>query len=255
MPKLGIDISHWQGDIDFEQVRKAGYAFAIIKAGGADAGYYKDPRFEEYYSAAIKSGLGVGAYYFTGPTFYTVDQGEREADHFLSLIKGKLFSYPIAVDIEAVPTERGKKAITDACIAFCRKMEQFGYYISVYASDIAGFANRLDINRLQAYDKWVARYNTKGPSYVSQYGMWQFGGSFNYLRSPKVPGVSSAACDQDYAYKDYPTIIKNAGLNGYVNAGNTNTNLRDICIQQASEGDRNKIATLADSLGLKYVII
>lgn len=213
--KTGIDVSHWQGRIDFAAVKAAGFDFAIIKAGGADAGYYKDSQFERYYADAVAAGLDVGAYYFTGPNFCTAAQGRTEAQKFIEIIRGKKFSYPVVADVEAVPTSAGKKGITDATVAFLATLEAAGYFASIYASDISGFKERLDDSRLAAYDHWVARYTANGPQYVKEYGLWQYGGSINQLRSVKVPGVSSAACDQNYAYKDYPALIKAAGLNGY----------------------------------------
>jgi hypothetical protein len=213
--KKGIDVSHWQGSIDFAAVKSAGFDFVIIKAGGADAGYYKDSQFERYYADAVAAGLDVGAYYFTGKAFCTAAQGKIEAQQFLNIVRGKKFSYPLEADIEAVPTSAGRSAITDAAVAFLSTLEQAGYYAGVYASDISGFKERLDDSRLAAYDHWVARYTANGPQYVKEYGLWQYGGSINKLRSVKVAGVSSAACDQNYAYKDYPAIIKAAGLNGY----------------------------------------
>lgn len=218
MQMLGIDISHWQGDIDFARVKAAGYEFAVIKAGGADAGYYKDSKFERYYADAVAAGLHVGAYYFTGKAFCTAAQGRLEAQKFAELIAGKRFDMPVYADVEAVPTSKGKKAITDAVIAFCEEMEARGYFVGVYASDIAGFQERMDLARLKPYALWVARYNSAGPQYVKKYGMWQYGGSVNYRQSPKVPGVSSSACDQDICYTDYPTVIKGDGLNGWARA-------------------------------------
>lgn len=211
----GIDVSHWQGAIDFAAVKEQGFSFVIIKAGGADAGYYKDPQFERYYADAVAAGLGVGAYYFTGKNFAGAAQGTLEAQQFMQLIAGKKFDYPVTADVEAVPTSAGKKAITDATVAFLGALENAGYFASVYASDVSGFQSRLEDDRLKAFDHWVARYNTAGPQVVKSFGMWQYGGSTNYIRAAKISGVASAACDQDYAYKDYPAIIKAAGLNGY----------------------------------------
>lgn len=217
----GIDVSHWQGTIDFAAVKAQGFSFVIIKAGGADAGYYKDPQFERYYADAVAAGLGVGAYYFTGKNFAGATQGALEAQQFMQLIAGKKFGYPLAADVEAVPTSAGKKAITDATLAFLQTLEAAGYFASVYASDVSGFQSRLEDDRLKAFDHWVARYNTAGPQVVKSFGLWQYGGSVNYIRAAKISGVASAACDQDYAYKDYPAIIKAAGLNGYSKGAET----------------------------------
>lgn len=215
MTQKGIDVSHWQGDIDFNRVINAGYTFVIIKAGGWTAsGYKKDVRFEEYYSAAVAAGMSVGAYFYTSPQFTTREQGEYEAQLFCEYIAGKKFDFPVYCDVEEVATVT-KAGNTQATIGFCEYMENKGYYVGIYASDVSGFAERLSVEQLTAYDKWVARYSSNPPSYVTDYGVWQYGGSVNYLNTVSVDGVSSVACDQDYAYKNYPSIIKNARLNGF----------------------------------------
>ena len=80
--KEGIDISHWNNDagpIDFRKVRASGISFVIIKAGGSDAGFYKDKNFEANYAAATAAGLDVGCYYFIGPKMLTKKDAEADA--------------------------------------------------------------------------------------------------------------------------------------------------------------------------------
>lgn len=246
----GIDVSRHQMAIDFHAVKEQGFSFVMIKAGGADDGYYKDRCFEQFYKDAVNAGLHVGAYYFTSQDFYTENNGIAEARHFLTLIDGKKFDYPVAVDVEAVSPIHGKNGITKATIAFCRVMEEAGYYVTVYASDYSGFVMRLNLNELSAYDKWVARYNTKGPLIVSQYGMWQYGGSTNYICNAKVEGVASSACDQNYSYLDYPSIITRAKLNGY----GSQPAYYDFSVQNITIGDANALAEKAKELELKFII-
>lgn len=212
---LGIDVSHWQGNIDFEAVKKAGYSFVIIKCGGSDRGFYKDSKFETYYRQAKEAGLYVGAYYFVGRKFRGTESGVADAKRMIELIRGKSFEMPVVVDVENQQNpsvNRGK--ITDATIAFCKTLEENGYYAMIYGQDYQTFVESLDIERLGAYDKWVARYSTSKPKYVESYGIWQYGGDVNYLCRAKVSGVSSNACDQNFAYKDYPTIMRKNKLNG-----------------------------------------
>lgn len=266
--KKGIDISHWQGAVDFAKVKAQGFDFVMIKAGGADAGYYKDSKFESYYAAAAAAGLHIGSYYFTGRNFCTEEQGRIEAQKFLELLKGKRFDYPVAVDVEAVPTSAGRDNITAATVAFCRELERARYYATIYASDYSGFKERLNLAALAPYDKWVAKYSRSGPSIVPAYGMWQYGGSINYLASPKVDGVSSAACDQNYSYKDYPAIIKAAGLNGYAKQTAADPAPADPHEEQPSNprqlerivtggmtsGDVDVVLALLDALGVSCVV-
>ena len=66
MTRKGIDVSHWQGTIDWNKIKKAGIEFAIIKAGGSDAGFYTDSKWEANYKGAKAAGIPIGAYYFVG---------------------------------------------------------------------------------------------------------------------------------------------------------------------------------------------
>jgi GH25 family lysozyme M1 (1,4-beta-N-acetylmuramidase) len=93
MLKQGIDLSKWNIVTDFDKVKKAGIDFVILRIGGNNGGFYKDPRFETYYAAAKKAGLKVGAYYDTGKDFISFSTGYRCADHILTLLKGHEFDY------------------------------------------------------------------------------------------------------------------------------------------------------------------
>lgn len=206
MTVRGIDVSKWQGNINWNLVKDTGAQFAIIKAGGADDGYYQDWYFEQNYQRAKALGLGVGAYYFTSANFITKQQGIIEAQKFHEIIKGKTFDYPVYVDVE-ITSPANRAGATAATIAFCEYMEQQGYFVGIYASDVSGFCDRLDLNRLSAYSKWVARYGSK-PQYVSSYDIWQ------YSDTGRISGIIENV-DMDYCYKDFPAIIKAAGLNGF----------------------------------------
>lgn len=190
----GIDVSHWQGKIDWAKVKADGVVFAILKAGGSDCGRYKDSSFERNYAGARAVGIKLGCYYFNGKGCTSASAGVADAQHFLSLISGKTFEYPCYSDLEA-PTSATKQGNTDAVIAFCETVKNAGYKTGIYASDISGFKDRLDINCLGAYDKWVARYGSK-PKFVAQYQVWQ------YSSSGAVKGISGR-CDMDISYKDY----------------------------------------------------
>ena len=82
----GIDVSAWQGSIDFNKVKKSGYEFVIIKAGGNDDGFYIDSRFESNYTSAKKAGLKVGAYYFVNRDFSTKN-AQKLAEVFYNIVK------------------------------------------------------------------------------------------------------------------------------------------------------------------------
>lgn len=206
MSYKGIDVSRFQGAIDWNKVKQAGIEFAIIKAGGSDAGFYTDPCFEKNYAGAKAVGVPVGAYYYVGSNCTSCDDGVADAKRFLEIIKGKQFEYPVYIDVEE-SSPAAKTGATDACIGFCQTLEQAGYYCGIYASDISGFVDRLDLSRITRYDKWVARYGSK-PTAVKTYGMWQ------YSSAGAVAGITGNV-DLDESYKDYPSIIKDAGFNGF----------------------------------------
>ena len=202
MNMKGIDLSHWNGTVDFAKVKKAGYKFAILKAGGSDSGYYKDTFFERNYSAAKKAGLYVGAYFFCGANFYKYPN--KEASYFKKLLKGKEFEMPVYFDIESSPA-RTKALNTSACKTMCSLMEDDDYFVGIYGSDLNTFRSMLTYESLTSYAMWVARYG-KEPSHT--YGIWQKSATGN------VSGVNGHV-DLDLSTNDYPKTIKKKGFNGF----------------------------------------
>lgn len=203
--KQGIDISRWNGTIDFKAVKASGISFVIMRAGGSNGGFYKDPMFETNYAGAKAVGLYVGAYYDTGRNFISYSEGYRCAEHFLTLLKGKSFEYPVYADIETVATVH-RSGATDAAISFCSRLEQKGAFAGIYASDISGFKDRLQLDRLQdRFTLWVARYG-KEPQYVRFYDIWQ------KSSTGSIKGIDGHV-DLDICTKNFPTIIKKKKLN------------------------------------------
>lgn len=212
---FGLDVSAWQEGINLAQAKNEGVKFAIIRAGytGSKDGVSKakDNQFETHYKNAKSNGLGVGAYWFSRATSY--EKGKAEAEYmYNNCLKGKQFEYPIYIDVEDSKYQKAasKKDVTNAIKGFCEYIESKGFYVGIYAN-VDWFTNKIDTSGLKAYDKWVAYWGTTRPSYPEG-GMWQFGGESNKIRTNKVAGM---VCDQNYAYKDYPTIMKNVGLNGF----------------------------------------
>lgn len=202
-----IDISHWNGNINFNLVKASGIWGVIIKAGGSDAGLYTDPRFEEYYNAAVSAGLHVGAYYFVGKKCVTAADGTADANRFMTMLKGKKFDLPVYLDFEA-PAPATKTGNTQAAIAFCRAMEKAGYFTGIYASDVSGFVQRLNSTQLLSFTWWVARYGSAPTQATKNMTMWQ------YSSSGSVSGINGRV-DMNHCYRDFPAIIKKSGLNGY----------------------------------------
>jgi lysozyme len=206
MAMKGIDVSRWQGNIDWAKVKASGIQFAIIKAGGSDDGFYTDSRWEANYKGAKANGIAVGAYYFVGPKCVNAAAGKADAERFIRLLKGKQLEYPVFMDNEAQPAS-AKAGITEAAIAFCEMMETAGYFVGIYGSAYSGFRERMDDSRLSAYTHWVAQYASKC-TYSGKYGIWQ------YSSSGRVNGISGNV-DMDLSYVDYPSVIKSGGFNGF----------------------------------------
>ena len=208
MEKFGIDISHWQGNINISQAKsERGVEFVIIKLGGADAGKYKDSKFDNYYNQCKSIGMPCGAYFYGNAK--TVEEAQSEADYFISLLAGKQFEYPVYYDVEGKMLDNDKTTLTDIVIAFCDKVEKAGYFSGIYTSD-SHFKSKVDDSKLQRFTHWVAKYSSNKPT--TSHDMWQFGGGTNYLQNKTICGIT---VDQDYCYRDFETEIKNSGLNGF----------------------------------------
>ncbi|MDD6726932.1 MAG: glycoside hydrolase family 25 protein [Lactimicrobium massiliense] len=208
----GIDVSKWQGSIDWNAVKAAGIEFAIIKAGGSDNGFYQDPCFEAYYNGAKAAGLHVGAYYFVGPACTSAADGAADAKRFMAQLAGKQFDFPVYIDFES-PTAANPEGNTDACIAFCEMMESVGYYVGIYGSDYAAFMDKLEKKRLLPWTWWVAHYGAEVDYATENKGIWQ------YTSDGSVPGISGRV-DMDEAYIDYSGTITAGGYNGYSKGSN-----------------------------------
>lgn len=207
--KFGVDLSRFQQGISFDELVREGVEFVILRGA-----YHltKDVEFENFYSQAKARNLPVGVYLYT---IATTPQGAREEANFLlnNVLRGKQFELPIYIDIEDQRYYSRPKADNSAVVkAFCDTLEANDYFAGVYASTYF-FATYLDDSLLKAYTHWVAQWSTQ-LTYPdkSVVGMWQFGGSTNRLRSPILAGVT---VDQDYMFKDFPSIIKSYGLNGF----------------------------------------
>lgn len=203
----GIDVSKYQGVVDWARVKASGVQFAILRAGYGRAIKQVDPFFTPNYKGCKAAGLPVGAYWYS----YADDiaAAKLEAQTCLEAIRGKQFEYPIWFDQEY---ETKIKALTDQqrtdiVKTFCDILEAAGYYTGIYCSR-DWLQNYLIPGQLKAYDVWVAAYGKTAGSVPLPYGMWQ------YSSTGKVPGISGNV-DLDIAYKDYPVIIRRAKLNGY----------------------------------------
>ena len=195
----GIDISAWQKGFDLNNAAVEGFKYCIAKAGGNDAkNPYKDSQFENFYKQAVEKGFKIGAYYF-GCAF-SVETAIQEANYFISYLKGKRIVH-VYYDVEGKMLNQGYQHLTEIIAAFCQTMINAGYACGVYTSE-SHFNSRFNDAAVAIFPHWVARYSTKAPTLKSgaPLEIWQYGGSVNYLRSPKIAGTT---VDQDLIYIDW----------------------------------------------------
>ena len=210
--RKGLDISNYQAGINFDAIKNSEYSqFLILRGGytgwGTGVSYNKDASFETFYSQAKSRGIPVGCYWYSCANTY--DKGVAEANFlYENCLRGKQFEYPIYIDVEDEHHQVGNKpGVTAAIKGFCETLENKKYYVGIYGSDLSTFQEKVNIDELKDYDKWVARYGSS-PKYVTSYGVWQTSST------GRINGYGDVL-DTDIANRDYPTIIKNAKLNGF----------------------------------------
>ena len=195
----GIDVSKYQGNIDWGAVAASGINFAIIRVGyrGSSSGaLVQDPNFKKNISGATKAGIKVGLYFFT----QAVNEAEavEEASMAMSLASGYKVTYPIFIDTESASNGRAnglsKSARTAVVKAFCQTVRNGGYKAGVYASK-SWYANQLNASALNGYCIWVAQYNSSC-TYSGKYDMWQ------YSSKGSVSGIKGNV-DMNISYTGY----------------------------------------------------
>ena len=202
----GIDVSYAQGMIDWEKVKASGLVdFAILRAGYGRETTQVDTQFERNYAACKRLDIPVGVYWYSYAT--TAAEAEQEAKVCLQTIRGKQFEYPVAFDIEE---ERSLPQADALCQAFCSALEAAGYYVAIYTFKSA-LENNISITIKNRYDIFLSHVGVQQTDYAGSYGLWQ------YSWTGCISGISEDV-DLDYAYKDYPAMIQNAGLNGFTKA-------------------------------------
>lgn len=185
---LGIDVSRYQKGLDLKNAWNEGFTYCILKAGGADAGMYKDGQFENFYTQARAGAWKIGSYYY-GNAFSTAD-AVKEANHFIGLLQGKAITH-VYYDVEGAMLNQGYQHLTEIIRTFCQTMINAGYACGIYTSE-SHFNSRFDDAQLIMFPHWVARYSKTAPKLksIALVEIWQYGGSTNYIRSPKIAGTT-----------------------------------------------------------------
>ena len=198
--KKEIDISKYQGNIDWKKAAADGVEFAIIRLGyrGYGSG---ELVFDEYFTqnmkGATKAGIPVGVYFFSQAI--SEAEAEEEAEMILDAIKKYDVQYPIVYDIEAVAEDARTadldiKTRTDCAVAFCETVEQAGYRSMVY-SNTGWLIGKLDFSRIEPYGIWLAQYY-RTPFFPYKLDMWQ------YTSTGKVDGIKGDV-DWNICFTDY----------------------------------------------------
>ena len=198
-----IDVSRYQGTIDWDKLagKIGGAMLKTVSTNKSFGGIYIDPMFERNYSECKRLGIPVGAYYYTYAQNEAAVQAELAKLH--EALSGKSFELPIAVDVEDNKLKPlSADALTDLVIAAADAIESWGLYVMVYTYTYYS-QTELNMDRLAAYDLWIADYRANRPT--RKHGMWQ------YTSTGKMDGIAGNV-DISHAYKDYPSIIARAGL-------------------------------------------
>lgn len=236
-PVEGIDVSHYQGTIDFAKVKAAGKNFVIMKIGeGEDT----DSTYNTNYTNAKAAGLSVGGYWMCTAT--TKDEAEAEAQACINAIEGKSFEYPIYYDVERDNVMKlGAETIQAVVEAFEDKIEEAGFYFGLYSFESA-FENSSQLQwatKKYTDNLWVANFGIKDVSEVkvSNFGIWQ------YSESGTVDGIS-VNVDLDRVYVDLPSTIANAGKNNLSSNSSSSSTTDTSGIMDAISGGAGRIFTV-----------
>lgn len=205
MEYRGIDVSKYQGDINFKKVKDAGVEFVIIRIGYGRYESQKDEKFEANYEGFKNQNLPIGVYLYSYAM--STSDAKKEAEVVLKWLNGRELNLPVYYDIEdKSQINLGKKTLTSMCEFFCDTIEKAGYWAGVYTNKYF-FTTYLDYEKLgEKYTCWVAQYNDTN-TYRGKYDMWQ------YTSSGKVNGITGNV-DMDILYRD---IFDNRGEENEIN--------------------------------------
>lgn len=188
--KKGIDVSRYQGEIDWERVRADGVEFAFIRAGIRGYGTGKlvpEEGFAGNLAAAVNAGVEVGAYFFSQAV--TEEEAVEEADLVIDALSGNGLSYPVVYDLEKVKSADGRmngmsrEEMTKVCLAFLNRISEAGYTPMIYGN-LETFCLMLDMKQLEAYPKWLAYYNKEEIYFPYEFEIWQ------YSEKGRVDGIN-----------------------------------------------------------------
>lgn len=196
MALKGIDVSQWQGNIDWQKVKGAGVQFAMLRAGYGRNNL--DTKFHRNAKGAVAVGIPVGLYWFSYAL--NVEMAKKEAQYAVELAKKYKITWPIAYDLEydtvSYAAKNGvtitKSLATQMAIAFCEEIKRLGYIPMVYTN--LDYLNRYFDRSKLPYDLWYAQYASAAS--VADKEIWQ------YSSKGSMPGIAGNV-DMNHGYKDY----------------------------------------------------
>lgn len=202
--KRGIDVSVYQGNIDWQAVADSGIDFAVIRAGGTfyvSGDVYADDYFEQNLSGAQTAGLDAGVYFFSQAI--TPEEAREEARYVLDMLAGRELQLPVFFDWERIANDPDARTneldgttLTDCAIAFCQEIENAGYEAGVYIYSDTGYYG-YELARLQDYMLWSAAPG-ENPYFYYAHSLWQ------YSFTGEVPGIEGN-CDMNMLFIERQT--------------------------------------------------
>ncbi len=176
----GIDVSKYQGTIDWKKVAADGVEYAFIRVGcrgyGSSGTLIKDETFHQNVKGALAQGIKVGAYFFSQAI--TVEEALEEAELVIKELGDYDITYPVAIDIERIENDKArqdaltKEKRTEICIAFCERIKEAGFTPMVYG-DTETFAELLDVEQLEGYDFWICETDDQ-MTFPYEFAIWQY---------------------------------------------------------------------------------
>lgn len=248
MSIYGIDVSQFQGEVNWDAVKASGVQFAMLRAGYGAGNM--DEQFQRNAGECNRVGIPFGVYWFSYA--YTEEGAAREAEYCIEALDDYTVQYPVAYDYEYASVNYGvsqgaavtRELATALVNAFCRRVEELGYFAMYYSN--LDFLNRYFDDSLRSkYALWYARYQSEAG--LSGLAMWQ------YRSNARINGIQGNV-DMDIAFYDIANVISKAGLNKlqeeYVTPESSVTEPVDVIIYTVRPGDT--LSEIAAKYGISY---
>lgn len=198
----GIDVSAWQGKIDWKTVADYGMGFAILRI--TEAGNVVDSQFENNLAGCNKYNIPVGVYKYSYAM--TIAEIQREARKVVSTLNGRRIQFPVFLDLEYNNQRSlGSESIHKTADAFREIVEAAGYKFAIYCN--VDWYENVICSHLKKYDFWIARYPANDDGWLQERLRPDFGVGWQYSSKAKIPGISGTV-DRNVFYKDYSEEIE-----------------------------------------------